>query len=263
MSEPNHLFETDGRGVATLTLNRPDLHNAFDEILIADLTAALQRLETDEAVRVVILTGSGKSFSAGADLNWMKRMSGYSEAENLADAGALGELLKTLHGLSKPTIARVNGAAFGGGVGLISACDIAIGADNAVFSISEVKLGLIFAVISPYVIAAMSQRQTRRYALTAERFDAGEAERVGLLHRTVPQSELNDAVNEVADSLLANSPAAMAETKSLIDAVMNRPINAGVIADTAARIARVRASDEGKEGISAFLEKRKPGWTQR
>jgi len=177
MSEPNILVGTDARGVATVALNRPAIHNAFDDRLIADLTAALRRLADDAAVRVVVLTGSGESFSAGGDLNWMRRMAGYSDAENLADAMALAELLRTLNELAKPTVARVNGAAFAGGLGLVCCCDIAIAATEASFSISEARLGLVPATISPYVVAAVGARAARRYFLTAERFTAAEAQR--------------------------------------------------------------------------------------
>ena len=254
------LLEIDGP-LGLLTLNNPEKHNAFDDVLIADLTAALQALDANREVRVVILSAAGKSFSAGADLNWMKRMAGYSQEENLRDAEALGSLMGTLHGLSKPTIARVQGAAFGGGVGLVACCDMAVGTVAATFSLSEVKLGLIPAVISPYVVAAIGERAAHRYCLTAERFDAAEAFRLGLLHELAPNDEaMDDKINDLVIALLNGGPASHREAKELIAAVANRPIDAEVIADTAERIARVRASNEGKEGVSAFLEKRKATW---
>jgi methylglutaconyl-CoA hydratase len=254
------LLEIDGP-LGLITLNNPERHNAFDDVLIADLTAALQALNANPDVRVVILSAAGKSFSAGADLHWMKRMAAYSQAENLRDAQALAALMQTLHGLSKPTIARVQGAAYGGGVGLAACCDIAVGTLDATFSLSEARLGLIPAVISPYVIAAIGERAAHRYFLTAERFDAAEAYRLGLLHELAQDVEaLDDKINDLVTALLACSPNAIHEGKRLIAAVAGKPIDADVIADTAARIARVRASDEGKEGVQAFLEKRKARW---
>ena len=254
------LLSDISNGRATLTLNRPDVHNAFDDVLIARLTGELQALDSNPDVRAVVLAAAGKSFSAGADLKWMQRMAGYSEAENLADAEALAELMKTLNGMTKPTIARVQGDAYGGGVGLIACCDIAVASESARFSLSEVKLGLIPAVISPYVIAAIGERQAGRYMLSAERFDAAEARRVGLIHEVTAPDALDAAVNGIVESLLANGPKAMAEAKALIRAVAGRPIEASLNADTAARIARIRASVEGREGVAAFLGKRKPDW---
>jgi len=247
-------------GVATVTMNRPDVHNAFDEVLIAQLTSDLESLGEDGGVGVVVLAGEGKSFSAGADLNWMRRMAVYSEAENVADARALGRMLKTLFELPKPTIARVHGAAFGGAVGLVAACDIAVAADDTIFAVSEVKLGLIPAVISPYIVAAMGQRQARRYALTGERFGAEQALRVGLVHQVVGREDLSAATGQIIQSLAENSPIAMAEVKDLIAAITGRPLDDDLIDDTAGRIARVRASGQGREGVAAFLEKRKPDW---
>ena len=256
----NFLLEIDGP-LGLLTLNNPEKHNAFDDVLITDLTAAFHSLEANEAVRVVILSGAGKSFSAGADLNWMKRISTYSEAENLRDAMALGEMLRTLHGLSKPTIARVHGAAYGGGVGLVACCDIAIGSQAASFSLSEARLGLIPAVISPYVIAAIGERAAHRYFLTAERFDAAEAFRLGLLHELAADDDaMDDKINDFVTALMTCGPNAIKAGKRLISAVANRPIDDAVIADTARRIAQLRASEEGKEGIGAFLEKRNASW---
>jgi len=254
--------ETDRRGVATLTLARPEVHNAFDDKLIADLTAALARLGQDPAVRAVVLAAEGKSFSAGADLGWMQRMAGYGEAENLADARALGGLMRTLNDLPKPTVAKVQGAAYGGGVGLVACCDIAIAAPAASFMLSEVRLGLIPAVISPYVVGAIGTRAARRYFLTAERIDAEAALALGLLHRVVPAEELDAAAEATVTQLLGNGPHAIAAAKSLIAAV-DRPLDEAVIEDTARRIAEIRAGEEGREGIAAFLEKRKPAWVAK
>jgi methylglutaconyl-CoA hydratase len=246
--------------VAVITLARPDVHNAFDETLIAELTAAFVALDDDRDVRAVVLTGAGKSFCAGADLNWMKRMAAFGAKENLADANALATMLRTLYALSKPTIARVHGAAYGGGVGLVAACDIAVGAQDATFALSEARLGLIPATIAPYVIEAIGARQARRYFLSAERFTAAEAFRIGLLHDIVPVTELDARVNELLGALMAAGPVAQLECKALIRGVAHRPIDADVIAGTARHIAAVRASAEGKEGVAAFLRKRKPAW---
>jgi methylglutaconyl-CoA hydratase len=247
-------------GRATVTLNRPELHNAFDDALIGELTAALERLGQDGRVRAIVLTGAGKSFSAGGDLNWMKRMAGYSFEENLADAGKLAGLMQTLDRLPKPTIARVNGAAFGGGVGLVAACDMAVASANATFCLSEVKLGIIPAAISPYVVRAMGARAARRYWLTAERFDAAQALRIGLVHSVVAPEALDGVVDEWVSALLANGPEAIAACKDLIAAVAARPVDEAMIADTARRITERRSSAEGREGVGAFLEKRKPSW---
>lgn len=254
------LTEVDG-SVGILTLNKAPRHNAFDEQLIAEITEGLRELERDTRVRTVVLSSTGKSFCAGADLNWMKRAAGYTHEENLRDANRLAELMSTLNELSKPTIARVQGPAYGGGVGLIAACDIAVGTYDAVFSLSEVKLGIVPAVISPYVLAAIGERYSRRYMLTAERFSAAEAYRIGLLHELVPgEEQLDEAIAEILDSLLANGPQAQAECKTLIRIVAGQPIDDETIAETAQRITRVRASPEGREGLAAFLDKRQPNW---
>jgi methylglutaconyl-CoA hydratase len=257
----NHvLSEIDG-ALGIITLNNPDKHNAFDDKLIADLTAVLQQMQQSSAVRVVILSAAGKSFSAGADLNWMKRIAGYSPDENFRDAMGLGTLMHTLYSLTKPTIARVQGAAYGGGVGLIACCDIAVGIHDAAFSLSEVKLGLIPAVISPYVVAAIGERSAHRYFLTAEKFDASEAFRIGLLHElAVNDDAMDEIINGICTALLAAGPHALREAKSLIATVANKSINEALVAETAQRIARVRASEEGREGLAAFLEKRKARW---
>jgi methylglutaconyl-CoA hydratase len=246
--------------VGLVALNRPELHNAFNAALIEELTTVLQALDADASVRAVVLTGHGKSFCAGADLNWMKKMAGFSPAENLADAQALALMLRTLNGLSKPTVACVRGAAFGGGVGLVACCDIAVTAQDAVFSLSEAKLGLIPATISPYVIEAIGARAARRYFLTAERFTAAEAFRIGLVHDIVPEPELDARINELLGALLVAGPMAQLECKALIRGVAHKPIDVDVIAGTAEHIAAVRASPEGREGVAAFLAKRPPSW---
>ncbi len=248
-------------GVATLTLNRPEIHNAFDDALIAELTARYQALATDDSVRVVVLAASGASFSAGADLNWMRRMAGYTEAENVADAAKLAALLKTIDTLPKPTIARVQGSAFAGGLGLLAVSDIVIAASHALFAVTEVRIGLIPSVISPYVVRAMGVREARRLFLTGERFDAAEARRVGLVHDVVAAEALDEAVARNLKSLRANSPAAMASAKKLAGDV-DRPIDDDLIQRTVVGIARARASADGIEGLSSFLEKRKPRWAQ-
>jgi len=259
----SHVLIEAANGVGTLWLNRPDLHNAFDEVLIAEVAKALDGLANDTAVRVVLLAGKGKSFSAGADLAWMKRMAGYSAAQNEADAMAFAAMLHKLNVLPKPTIALVQGAALGGGVGLVAACDMAIAAEDAVFALSETRLGLIPSVISPYVIAAIGARAARRYMLTAERFDAAKAEVLGLVSAVVPADKLAAEGAGLADLLCQNGPQAVGEAKNLIGHVAGRPNDAELRAETARRIARVRATAEGREGVTAFLEKRKPSWRGR
>ena len=249
--------------VARLRLDRPQLHNAFDAALIAALTDALALLGADPQVRVVVLEGAGASFSAGADLNWMRGMAAASEAENRDDALAIARLLRTLDALPKPTIARVHGAAFGGGVGLVAACDIAIGVPEAKFGLTESRLGLLPAVISPYVIAAIGARQARRWFATAEIFDAGEARRIGLLHEVVDAAALDTAVQRQIDLLLKAGPVAAASAKALVRDVVAGTDAVAIDQANAALIARLRVSAEGQEGIGAFLEKRKPAWTQR
>ena len=247
-------------GVATMRMNRPDVHNAFDDVLIAALTAELRRLDQLPEARVIVLAANGKSFSAGADLNWMRRMAKYSQEENLRDAMALAGLMRTLDGMKKPTIARVQGAAFGGGVGLVACCDIAIASTEAAFSLSEVRLGLIPSVISPYVIAAIGEREARRYFLTAERFDAVEARRIGLVHEVVDGGALDEAVAKMGVHLLKGGPQALAAAKKLIADVSRRPMDDSLSAETARRIAAIRVESEGQEGLVAFFEKRKPNW---
>ena len=260
MTVQNLIIQTDDRGVATISLNRPERHNAFDDQLIAELTQALEQVASDDQVRVVVLASEGKSFSAGADLNWMQRMAQYSFEENLADASALANLLRVLNFLPKPTLARVQGAAFGGAVGLVSCCDIAVASTRAKFCLSEVKIGIVPATISPYVIAAIGQRAARRYFTTAEAFDAATAEQLGLVSKVVEESELDNALNAMLDQLLANSPAAIYAAKKLVFEVAEQPINDVLIARTSELIAEIRVSAEGQEGLSAFLEKRTPNW---
>ncbi|HEY1459733.1 MAG TPA: enoyl-CoA hydratase/isomerase family protein [Casimicrobiaceae bacterium] len=254
------LRVTIDHAVASVVLDRPDVHNAFDETSIAELTAALRQLGADDSVRAVVLAGTGTSFCAGADLRWMKRMATFSDAQNLADARALAGMLTTLNELPKPTIARVHGAAFGGGVGLIACCDIAIATQDAEFAFSEARLGLVPATIAPYVVAAIGERPARRLFLTAERFSAAEAFRLGLLHDLAMTSELDARIGELLHALLRAGPRAQAECKTLLRAVSGRPIDVAAIEDTAARIARVRASAEGREGVAAFLARRNATW---
>ncbi len=247
-------------GVARVTLNRPELRNAFDDALIGKLSQAFAELAVDRSVRVIVLAGNGPAFCAGADLNWMKRMAGYSYEENLADAKGLADMLAALDRLPKPTIARVHGPVFAGGTGLVAACDIAVGTPEAKFCLSEAKLGLSPATISPYVIRAMGERLARRYLLTAEVFDAQEAHRIGMLSLLVPAGELDAAVAELVKHLLAGGPESHAKIKALIRDVAGRRPDDAVAAETAKRIAEIRGSAEGREGIAAFLEKRKASW---
>ncbi len=262
MTEQTLITTIDSRGIARLTMNRPELRNAFHEALISDICESIGRFQSDPAIRAIVLTGAGKAFSAGADLNMMKRAAGFSATENKDDARRLAHMLHSIYSSPKPTIALVNGPAMGGGLGLIAACDIAIGAETAFFALSEVRLGLIPAVISPFVIDAMGVRQARRYFLTGERFDAATAKDIGLLHIVKPTAELESALDAMLNNILTCGPTAMHEVKSLIRAGLHRPINEKLLDDTAARIARLRTSKEGKEGITAFLDKRKPNWVK-
>ena len=247
-------------GVARVTLDRPEVRNAFDDALIRELQSAFENVKSDRGVRVVVLAGDGPAFCAGADLNWMKRMAGYGHAENLADAQALATMLATLDRLPQPTIARVHGPAFAGGTGLVAACDIAVGTPEAKFCFSEAKLGLSPATISPYVIRAIGERMARRYFLTAEVFGAEEAHRIGLLSALVSPSDLDNEVSSLVKHLLAGGPEAHAKIKDLIRAVTGRQVDDALSADTAKRIADIRVSPEGREGIASFLEKRKASW---
>ena len=256
----SNLLVEKKAGVAWITLNRPEVRNAFDDALIASLKNCFSELEADRSTRIVVLAGNGPAFCAGADLNWMKRMAGYGYEENLADARSLADMLAALDRLPKPTIARVHGAAFAGGTGLVAACDIAIGTPQAKFCFSEAKLGLSPATISPYVMRAIGERAARRYFLTAEVFDAAEACRIGLLSACVSSNELDSSVEEIIKHLLAGGSEAHAKIKELIRAVGGRAVDAALVADTARRIAEIRVSPEGREGIASFLEKRKPSW---
>ena len=246
--------------VASVTLARPDKRNAFNDEVIAELNQAFTQLGSSEQVRVIVLAAEGKAFCAGADLNWMRAMADYSREENLADADKLAQMLSTLYCCPKPTIAAIQGDVYAGGIGLISACDIAIAVDSTNFSLSEVRLGLAPATISPYVIRAMGARAAHRYFLTAEVFDALEAQRIGLVHECVAAAELEDKVASVAKKLRNNSPNAVKECKQLVQYVAEATIDEALIAQTVEGIADIRASDEGKEGVQSFLQKRKPNW---
>ncbi len=248
------------QGIARLTLNRPEVKNAFNEPLIVDLDAAVRRYGADDAVRVIVLAGAGDAFSAGADLDMMRRAGAASDNDNEAGAGGLAKMLTAIYDCPKPVIALVNGLAMGGGVGLVAACDIAIAAEEAFFALSEARLGLIPAVISPYVIRAIGERQARRYFLTAERFDAETARRIGLVHMVALRVQLEATLDGALKNLSACGPMAQKEAKDLIRSVAGAPLDDALIADTAGRIARLRASPEGREGVAAFLEKRKPAW---
>ena len=247
-------------GVARVTLDRPEVRNAFDDALIAALRKAFLEIEKNPAVRVVVLAGNGPAFCAGADLNWMKRMAGYGDEENVRDARALADMLAALDRLPQPTIARLHGPAFAGGTGLVAACDMAIGTPQAKFCFSEAKLGLSPATISPYVLRAIGERAARRYFLSAEVFDAEEALRIGMLSALVPAAELDAAIERLLQHLLAGGPQAHAKIKNLIRAVAGKPIDEALMADTARRIAEIRVSPEGREGIASFLDKRKASW---
>ena len=254
---------TDRAGVRELALDRPEVHNAFDDHLIAELTRALQAAGRDPDVRAIVLTGTGASFSAGADLNWMRGMAAASEQENRDDSSRLATLMRTLQFCPKPTVARVNGAAYGGGVGLVACCDIAIGVDTAKFGLTEVKLGLVPAVISPYVVAAIGLRHARRLFLTGEIFDATEARHIGLLHRIVPAEALDEAVAFTLKLLAKAGPGAQREAKQLAFRMggLDEAAAERIDRENAALIARLRVSPEGQEGLGAFLDKRAPGWT--
>ncbi len=257
----DHLL-TERRGaVGVITLNRPEIRNAFDDVLIASLTAALREMDADGSVRAVLLAGNGPAFCAGADLTWMKRVAGYGYDQNLADARALATMLKTLDRLSKPTVARVHGPAFAGGTGLVAACDIAVGTPAAEFALTEIKLGLSPATISPYVIRAIGERAARRYFHTGERFGAEDALRLGMLSKVSAPENLDAGIGEILKHLTQGGPEAHRKIKDLISAVSRGgPVTDSVIDDTAQRIAEIRVSPEGREGIASFLEKRKPGW---
>jgi methylglutaconyl-CoA hydratase len=254
------LLVTVADKVATVTLNRPDLRNAFNEGAIAELARVFDELGRDDAVRAIVLAANGPSFCAGADLNWMKKMAGYSHDENEADAMRLAEMLRTIYLCPKPTVARVQGDCYAGGMGLVAACDIVVASEAAGFCLSEVKLGLIPATISPYVIKAMGEQAARRYFLTAERFDAAEAQRIGVAHAVVAPEALDATVAGIVKALVNNSPHAVRQAKTLVREIVGQPVDDALLRDTAGRIAAIRASIEGREGVASFLEKRKPTW---
>jgi len=258
---PYQTLELERRGqTAWIWMNRPDKHNAFDESLVAELTSAAQDIGQDAGVRALVLAGRGKSFSAGADMDWMRRQGAMSLAENLADARRTAEMFRTLAGLRTPTIARVHGPAIGGGMGLAAACDICVASTGAAFATPEVRLGLIPAVISPYVMRAIGARQCQRYFLTGERISAARARELGLVHELAEPEGLDACVQGLIEALAAGSPRAQASARDLIGAVTHKPITPDLAEETAQRIAECRASADARDGLSAFLEKRRPPW---
>ncbi|MGV8897692.1 MAG: enoyl-CoA hydratase/isomerase family protein [Burkholderiaceae bacterium] len=252
-------LQRDGH-TASVILNRPEVRNAFNEITIAEITQAFLEISVDSSIRAVVLGARGPAFCAGADLNWMRKMADYTLEENRADAAQLAKMLRTIYECPQPVVARVQGDCYAGGMGLMAACDIAVTVDEAYFCLSEVKLGLIPATISPYVIKAMGENAARRYFLTAERFTAAEALRIGLVQEVVALHALDASVAGIVKSLVNNSPNAVRQAKRLVREVGGKSISSILIADTVEGIAQIRASDEGREGVSAFLEKRKPSW---
>ena len=262
MTDDAIVLETDPRGVATVTLNRPEKHNAFDEHIIAELSGTFAGLAKDASIRVVILRSNGRSFSAGADLDWMKRMADYDHEDNIRDANALAAMLFELNSLPMPTIARVQGAAMGGGAGLVCCCDIAIASERASFAFSEAKLGLIPATISPYVLRSIGAQAARRYFLSAERFDARRALSLGMVSEVCEEEQLDEKIEELVNTILANSSDAVRAAKKLIVEVENKPVSKELMQMTSEAIAEIRASEEGKEGLAAFLEKRSPSWVK-
>jgi len=255
-----HLDLRFDAGVSTVTLNRPDVRNAFNEEVIAELTAAFLELGRRSEVRCVVLAASGTAFCAGADLNWMKRMAGYSREENLNDATALARMLEVIYQCPKPTLAKVQGDVYAGGLGLVAACDIAIAADTAHYCVSEVRIGLIPATISPYLIRAMGARAAHRWFLTAERFGAAQATACGLVHEVVPAGDLDARVADLARTLVQAGPEAVKACKKLLHDVAGQEMSTSLLEHTAERIADIRVAPEGREGIAAFLDKRKPNW---
>ncbi|MEX1668581.1 enoyl-CoA hydratase/isomerase family protein [Zhongshania guokunii] len=262
MGDQTIHYQLSANGIATITMNRPDIHNAFDDTVVAALTAAFKKAGDDPAVRLVVLASTGKSFCAGGDLNWMRRMATYTFEENLRDSQLLAEMLRTLNYLPKLTIARVQGPAYGGGVGLVACCDMAIASPEAAFCLSEVKVGMIPATIGPYVVRAIGQRASRRYFTTAELITANKALELGLVAEVVASDELDNCIAGIAKGLLRNGPRGVAEAKRLVLDIADGEITDAMIADTSQRIAETRGSDEGREGLTAFLEKRKPAWIQ-
>ncbi|WP_420404117.1 enoyl-CoA hydratase/isomerase family protein [Nisaea sp.] len=263
LQRPESLLVQDHAGVVTVTLNRPEIHNAFDDILIKDLHALFRAMAGRKDVRALILTGAGASFSAGADLNWMKRAADHSEHDNFEDAMRFSNMMDTLYNLPMTTIAKVNGAALGGGFGLCTCCDIAVASENASFALSEVRLGIIPGVISPYVIQAIGVREAHRWFQTGERIGAAEARRIGIVHATFAQEELDAAVDGMVGEILKAGPDAVRASKALLREIAGRELDDTTRRETAQRIAHQRASREGREGLAAFLEKRKPNWISR
>lgn len=257
-----HLLLSFHQGVATVTLNRPEVRNAFNDEVIVELTAAFLALSDRDDVRAVVLAANGSAFCAGADLNWMKRMATYTRDKNLADGRGLARMLEVIYTCPKPTVARIQGDVYAGGMGLVAACDMAVAAEGAHFCLSEVKIGLIPATISPYVIRAMGSRAAHRWFLTAERFSAAQAHGMGLVHEVVPVDQLDAQVQAITGALVTAGPDAMRACKRLLHEVGGREITPGLIDRTVEGIADIRASQEGREGIRAFLEKRKPAWLQ-
>ncbi len=255
-----HLITSIANHIGRITLNRPDVRNAFNDDVIAELTEAFQTMGASPDVRCIVLAAEGSAFCAGADLNWMRRMADYSYDENITDAGKLAEMLRVIATCPKPTIARVQGDTYAGGTGLVAACDIAVAADSAFFCVSEVKIGLIPATISPYLIRAMGVRAAQRYWLTAERFSASDALAMGLVSQVVSMDALDAAVDGLCKLLCNASPDAVRATKKLIESVVEKPITHDLIVHTVKEIATVRSSPQGKEGVQAFLQKRSPNW---
>lgn len=252
----------DTHGVATLALNRPDTNNAFNAEMIREMTDAITGCATDTAVRALILRSTGRHFSAGADLHWMRSTADMSVAENRADAAKLSELMRSLHEFPAPTIARITGASYGGALGLIACCDMAFASDDATFCLSEVRLGLVPAVISPYVVSAIGERAARRYFLTGEVIDASLADKLGLIYRAGSPDALDETIQNICKSVLKNGPVATQEAKRLLRQVAGHPINDELRDLTIDLIARLRVSPEGQEGLNSFLEKRKPDWSK-
>jgi len=257
------VMTLSNKGVARITLNKPELHNAFDDRMINDLTNAIRKADENPSVRILIINANGASFSAGADLNWMKRMATFEWEENYQDSLKLAGLMQALHDCQKMTLALIQGAAFGGGVGLAACCDLVLASEKAYFCLSEVKLGLIPAVISPYVVKAIGERNAKRYFATGEKFNAAEAKAIQLVHKVVPHDKLNDYTEDFINRVLANGPKAMREAKTLVNYVVGKPITEGLVLETAQRIADIRASSEGREGVIAFLEKRPANWAAK
>ncbi len=257
------LTDINTQGIARVVLNRPEKHNAFDDDMIAELRGHFDSLAQQSEVRIVIVASNGKNFSAGADLGWMKRMAKYDYEDNLRDARGLAGMLKALHELPQPTIARVQGGAFGGAVGLVSCCDMAVATDDASFCFSEAKIGLIPATIGPYVVRAIGERAARRYFTTAERFSAQEAHRLGLVSEICASDQLDETVTGLCDALLANGPEAVRAAKKLVSDIAGESISGELIEDTCQRIANIRVSPEGQEGLGAFLDKNRPSWQEQ